>query len=422
MEKSFEKRKDKLLKWIKNPYNATFIALILFTIIIRIYYFVTVGNQPLWWDEAEYLNMARRWAFGMDYPFHAVRPVLFSLITAMFFKIVHAEFLPRLLILIFSIASVAGVYLLGKEFFNKKIGLLSSFFMSIFYLNLFFTYRLLVDLPSLVFFTFSAYFFLKYFKNNSKKDLYWAAIIIGIGTLIRLTTAILLFAVLIYLLITENFKIIKKKELWIAAVIYTGILLPYIIWGFFEFGGFVITKAGELNAATSFWPTGFNVLFNYLSSFPTYLSFPLLIAFITGLGFMLRIFLGFDFILKNNDKSLKKDFFLLLLFLVPLISISFLIGHNENRYILNAFPAVYILSSYAIFFIYNKIKHYKKQLAIILFIIFIGSVVFLQIGSANSLIKSKQTSYLQVAEAGKWLKINSEPIKIINKIIANCFL
>ena len=161
-----EFRASKLTGWFSNYHNLLFLAVLIFAIAIRLYYFKLTYNQPLWWDEAEYMNMAKAFAFHRPYDFLAVRPIFFSLITALFFKITTSEFPTRFLMLILSIFSVIGVYYLGKEVYDNRTGLLASFLMSIFYLNLFFSYRLLVDLPSLTFFTFGAYFFYRYFKNN----------------------------------------------------------------------------------------------------------------------------------------------------------------------------------------------------------------------------------------------------------------
>jgi len=323
-EEIMQKRKEKIINWIKNPYNFIFLLILVFAIGVRLYYFFLVKNQPVWWDESEYLNMAKSWAFNLEYQFDPVRPVLFSLIMALFFKIANTEFLPRVFILLLSMISIAGVYYLGKEIYNKKIGLLASFLMSVFYLHLFFTYRILVDLASLSFFMFAALLFYKYSKDNSKKKLlYWASALIAIGTLFKITTALLLFAFLIYLLITERLNFLKKKEIWIAAFIFLLILSPYFIWGYLEFNGFVITQAFSRNAPKSFFG-GFTILKNYLILFPSYFSWPLLIAFICGLIMMYKLFLGFDILIKEKDKKLKRDLYLLLILLIPLILLSFL--------------------------------------------------------------------------------------------------
>lgn len=413
---TLDKRKEKIIKWIKNPYNFALVAILAFAIIIRIYYFNLTQGQVIWWDEAEYMNMARAWAFGLDYQFFSVRPILFSLITAGFFKISYGEFLPRMFIFLISIASIAGVYYLGKEIYDKKIGLLCAFFASFFYLHLFHTYRLLVDLPSFAFFTFAAFFFYKYFKDNKKtKSLYLGAAIIAIGTLFRITTATFLFAVFLYVLITEKLNFLKKKEIWIAALIFVLILSPYIIWGYIQFNGFVITLAGAWNAPQGEYLSNF--IWNFksnMSLFPSMFSWTLLIFFILGLFSMYGLILGFDVLIKGEDIQLKRNLFLFLIFLIPIITISFSMNHYfEDRYIINSLPAIFIISSAFIMKSYNFIKKKNKIIAIFFLILLLVIIAYSQISHADSLIKNKKDSYLQVKQAGLWLKQNSEASDII---------
>lgn len=402
-------KKEKIINWFKQ--NWIFVGIILFALVIRIYYFIFTQGQVLWWDEAEYLSIANRWAFGIEHPFGPVRPILLSLITAIFFKIINSEFLPRLFLLSLSMASIVGMYYLGKELYDKNVGLVASFLMSIFYLNLFFTYRLLVDLPSLTFFIFSGLFFYKYFKTNSNKMLYWAAVVVAIGTLFKLSTAFILFACLIYLLITERLNFLKRKEMWIASLIFISILLPYLVWGYFEFGGFVLTQASAVVAPDSYF-VGFNIMKNYLVLFPIYFSWPILIAFILGLMLMYKVFLYFDILIKG-DKKLRRDLYLLLIFLIPFILISILINHNEDRYIITVFPTILIIASSFIILTYDFIRKNSKIFAIIVLIFALSFTMVFQLQSADPLIKFKKDSYLQVKEAGLWLKQNSDSSDIV---------
>ena len=413
-EQKIEKRQEKIIKWLKNPYNAAFAGILVFALIIRLYYFFLTKDQTVWWDAAEYMNMAKAWAFGLEYEFLPVRPVLFSLVIAGFLKIANNEFLPRAFLLIISMGSVLGIYFLGKEMFNKKIGLIASLLMSVFYLNIFFTNRVLVDLPSLTFYSFSAFLFYKYFKTNSKSSLYWAAAVLAIGILFKLPTISLALVVFIYILITQRLSFIKKKEIWIAALIFLLVLSPYLIWGYMKFGGFVITQAGAWNAPAkgTLLSTAFNNMKSYFSQFKTYLSWPLLISFLLGLALMYKVVLGFDVLLKGN-KKLKRDFYLLLIFLIPIILVSFSLAHIENRYILNSFPAIFIISGVFMLKAYNFIKQYKKFLAVLFLIIILGSITYFQLQYTDSLIKSKKGSYSQVREAGLWLKGNTSPPDII---------
>ena len=400
---------EKIVNWFKK--NWILIGIIVFTIAIRIYYFVLTQGQPLWWDSAEYMLISRRFAFGIDYNFGPVRPILFSFITSLFLRISNTEFLPRVFMLLLSVATVPGMYLLGKELFNKKVGLVASFLMSIFYLNLFFTYRLLVDLPSLTFFIYGAYFFSRYFNTGKNSSLYFAAIMVAIGTLFKLSTAFILPAILIYVLITQGFSFIKKKETWISALIFSLIMTPYIVWGYFKFGGFVLVQASSHVSPESYF-IGFNILKNYLMLFPTYFSWYIIFPFICGIFLMYKLFLYPDKLIKG-DKYLARDLYLILILLIPLVFVSFLIGHNENRYIITIFPAILLISGSFIIKSYDFVKKYNKFIAALFLIVLLGFTTNYQISQTDSLIKDKIGSYGEVKEAGLWLKENTNQEDII---------
>jgi len=408
------KRIEKLTIWLKKPNNLILTLLLILAFAIRLYYFYLTKGQAVWWDASEYLNMARAFAFGIDYEFYSVRPILFSLIIALFFKIGSGEFLARVFIFSLSFASVLGMYLLGKELYNRKVGLICAFLMSIFSLALFFTYRVMVDLPSMTFFVFSAYLFFRYIKKRENKILYLGAVVIGIGTLMRITTATFLFVFFIFVLVTEKLSILKRKEYWIAGIIFILVLLPYIIWGYVQFGVFIITESGKLNAPEgNALISGFNNIISYSSLFKFNLTWPLLIFFYLGLISMYKLILGFDILIKGKDFKLKRDFFLLLLFLVPFVIISTALGGVENRYVMNAYPAILIISGAFLSKSYNLIKKNNKIIAIILLMILLSSIMFLQLKNTDTLIKSKISSYIELKQAGLWLKGNSEPSDII---------
>ncbi|MEK6935674.1 MAG: glycosyltransferase family 39 protein [Nanoarchaeota archaeon] len=415
--KIIEYRKEKIIKWIKNPYNLAFLGVLIFAIIIRIYYFFLTYNQALWWDEAEYMSMAKAWAFGWDYTFLTVRPILFSFISSLFLRISVSEFLPRIFILLISMSTIIGIYLLGKEIFDRKIGIVSALFMSVFYLNLFFTYRLLVDLVSLAFYTFSAFFFYRYFIKKSVISLYVGTVLIGIGTMFRIPTVALLFAIVIYALITERLKLFKLKEVWVSVILFFLTISPYIIWGYIKFGKFVILEAGKWNAPKeNILSGGISTLMNYIFLFPVYLSWIGLIIFVLGLFAMYKLFIGFDLLFKEDNTEIKKYLYLILILIFPILLISFSLHVNEDRYILNSFPAIFIISGYFILTLYHFLKGKIGKIIVILIIIFLlGYLSYFQIHSGDSLIKNKLSSYYPVKEAGLWLKQNS---KFSDKILS----
>jgi len=410
-------KKQKIVHWLKQKDNLILLGVLIFAFVVRIYYFSLTKNQPLWWDEAEYMNMASHIAGlapNLNFTFDPVRQILTPLIMALFFKFTGiSEVLPRVFIFVMSFASVIGMYYLGKEIYDKKVGLIASFLMSLFWVNLFFTYRILVDIQSLTFFIFSTLFFYKYFKTNSPKFLYIASALLAIGTLFKLSTAFLFPAILIYFLITEKLNFLKRKEVWIATLIFVLIFVPYIIWGYFEFHGFVLTMASAVNSPENYLTQGFNVLGGYLKLFPSYLSWPLVILFVIGLFLLYKLFLGLDLLLKGKNNEVKKELYLILIFLAPLLLTSFLINHNEDRYILNIFPSVFIFCGLGINFLYSWIKKKNKLLAITLIIILVLFTVNFGLKSSDNIIKGKLDSYSYVRDAGIWLKENSEPSDII---------
>ena len=71
-----------------------------------------------------YMLISQRFAGLIEYSFPAVRPILLSFISAPFLN--FGELFPRLLMLTFSILSVFGMYLLGKEAINKRVGIIGT--------------------------------------------------------------------------------------------------------------------------------------------------------------------------------------------------------------------------------------------------------------------------------------------------------
>ena len=397
-------------EWFKE--NWAFIGILLFTIGIRIYYFILTNGQPLWWDSAEYLNIARRFAFGEDYSFGPVRPVFMSLIFSLFLRISNTELIPRLFMLFLSIASVVGVYYLGKEIRDKTTGLISALLFSTFYIGLFYTYRLLVDLPSMTFFIFSALFFYKYAKEKKSEFLYFTALLVGIGTLFKLSTAFILAPFLLYLLFTEKIGFIKKKEIWISLGIFIMILLPYVLWGFDEFHGFVLTEASSHVAPSNYLTNLFSNLKSYFHLFN--LAVPLTFLILSALGIILLYKpLLYYRRMREGNQTLRGEFYLILLLVLPLLIISTMINHSEDRYIITAFPILFLVIANGINKLYWFGREHNRIGPIILLVVILIFLTISQFKYSDELIKSKIGSYADVKQAGLWLKENSQPGDII---------
>ena len=116
-----------------DKYNKWLIAILIIAAIIRIYILIIAHNQPLWWDEAGYMAKTKKIAFGWTFTdfWNPHKPILLSWMAVPFYLIGIGEIGIRIFIMLFSIFGVYMTYLVGKEFFNKKIALVAAFLMKI---------------------------------------------------------------------------------------------------------------------------------------------------------------------------------------------------------------------------------------------------------------------------------------------------
>src|SRR3989344_9587821 len=130
-------KKLKLGNFVKEKEDELFLALFILTLIVSIYFFTKTYSQALWFDEADYLNFGKYVAFGSpEWGLGAVRPPLFPLISALFFKIGLGEIGLRILMLISGLSNILLIYLIGKELNNKRIGLIAAVIMAVFWSHL----------------------------------------------------------------------------------------------------------------------------------------------------------------------------------------------------------------------------------------------------------------------------------------------
>ncbi len=388
--------------------NSNFIlaCILIFALVLRLKY-LTI-NSALWFDEAEYLAMAKNWAFGIPFHIPEVRPVLLPFFAFIFYKIsVNPEMPLRIIELLFSMGGVYFAYLLGKEIYNKQVGLLFAFFISIFYLHIIFTTRILTDMPTTTLWTISAYLFWNGYRNKSKIHLYLMGLAVGFGILMRFPFGLIVLAFILYLLITEGLKFLKNKHLWTSFAIILMVLLPYVLWFYLQFNRLAIFSTG------GYYDYKF-LLLDYIKLYYTYFYSPayvLFLLFLLGLGiFLFKLFIGFDLIRKNSN--LQKNLFVILLFVVPFAYFGF-VNQLEPRYLFYTFPSAFLMISTITLSSYEYIrKHNKMAAAIAIVLLLLFSAIY-QIKFADSEIESRKDGYVEYKLSGKWIKENSETGDII---------
>ncbi len=427
-EEQSEIKKSKLFSWITDNYDKVFIAVLILAFIIRFLIFLKTLDQPMWWDAADYLATAKRWAgVELNNIWYYRRAFFWPLFSAIFFKTGLGETGIRFTEVLFSTGIVAVSYFLIKNMFNKKLALLVSIGLTFSWVILFFTGRPLTSIPATFFLLTALLFFWKgYVLKQGNKFIYLFGLFYGLAVLTRMQYLLFIFPFLVFIFTREKFQFLKNKHLWIALGIFVLIMLPHFIMYWMHYGFPLIDIANHYfgisaipSQAGNVGERTFSTIFTYFKDMPyilggqqasfilSALSNILLISFLIGvLIFFADLIFGFDKIFKNNN--LQKKLFILLWISTLFLVLGYITDYIEHRYIIPALPFIFLII--AIPFI--KLKKYINKKMILIFIIFL----LLLIPSyqwANQLIESKKTSYLEVKQAGEWLKQNSNPGDIV---------
>ncbi len=439
--KEIENRKNLIYNyffgWVKDNYDKLFILILITAFILRIIIYTKTNQQALWWDAADYLATGKRWGLGLNTIdiWYYRRGFLWPLIVAFFFKIGLGELSMRFFVVLLSTGLVFAVYLLINEMFNKKLALLTSITITFSWVYLFFTGRLLIDLPSSFLFLFTLLFFWKgYVKNQGKKYFYLFGLFYGLTCMIKMQYLMFAPSFLVMAILKEKWRFIKNKQLWISILIFVIIFIPQMIMHNNHFGnpitdlskyylGIGESQSGEAGVKLA----KFSNLFLYFTNIPyildanmkgyyTLFTFsPFYILFVIGFFiFFLDLFLGFDKIFENE--IIQKKFFILFMISSVFLFLGYIAPHLEQRYIMSIIPLLFFIAIYPYTvsedYLIKKFNLDSKKI----FLFAITIIIVLMIQNYNfgfNLIESKKNSYMEVKLAGEWIKANSDPSDIV---------
>lgn len=436
MEEDIEKRKNyikkKLFSWIKDNYDKIFLVILIVAFIIRFLIFLKTMNQPLWWDEADYLSTAKKWGLGLHIKdiWYYRRGFLWPLIGAAFFGIGMGEVGMRFLVVLLSTGTVALSYFIIRKMFDKKTALLVSIGILFSWVSLFFTGRVLTDIPATFFLLFALLFFWKgYVLKEGNKFLYLFGVFFALSLLTRFQFAMFALPFLVFIFTREKFKFVKNKHLWITLGLAFAVLLPFFVLYWMHYGNIVTDILSHYFGVAGISNTEARIstittLFNYFKNLPYILTKSVFILFIMGVFiFFQDMVLGIDKIFKNEE--VQKKFFIFLWIIVPFLVLGYITDYVEQRYIISTLPFLFLISvSPLIKFGGLLSRHYKKInkktayifsaiLFLLLMIVSIGGSIPSNYSWANNLIANKLTSYSEIQQAGLWMKENSNATDII---------
>ncbi len=426
--KHFEKSnfKKKFLNWLKDPYNKIFLGIFALAIAIRIYFFVLTANQPLWWDESDYLAYAKTLAgLGGDWIVTAQHNSIYPFAIAGLFLLGLGETSIKFIVQIIpSILSVLLVYLLCNEMYkDKRIGLIASFLMATLWVVLFNSMRFHLDIPGTFLGLLAIYVFWKGYENkkkifgkiNSKWAIPLAVFLVMLTYSVRRGYFLFGFFILVYLLFTKNWKqLIKDKYNWIGLGLAAILLFLVEKFVFFASAGEVGSTYFHPESPISLASFGIFKSFFSLGNFFQSLSFYLfLIGIIIIIGSVI-IYAGH--LKKSNNKKVFADLFLLIVIIITMINFVFVLRLQvvgEERWYLPLALGAFVAVSQGALLIADNFKKYNKIFAILLVVFLVGLGGYHQFQQADDIIKNKIPSFSGIREASLYIKEISSPDDIV---------
>jgi hypothetical protein len=105
--------------------------------------------------------------------------------------------------------------------------------------------------------------------------------------------------------------------------------------------------------------------------------------------------------------------FNIILFVLVLSFFIFVIKAAEDRYLFALSSILFILPALTLYYIYEFLLKYKKEFAVIVFLILIIWSVYANLTFANTMILDKKESYRQMKDAFEWIKYNTPEDSVV---------
>lgn len=418
--------KQKIKLWLSNKYNLAFLGIIIFTIAIRLYYFFLTKNQPLWWDEAEYMSTAKSFAGinHFDFTWALNRFPGFPILVSLFYIIgITSEPLLRFLVAFLPaiIAIITVYFVLTSMYSDKRIALISVAIFSLLWEHLFFSNRFMTENISLIFeFLALIVLFKVYLKNKDwgiikvKCALIWIALFTVICILFRPGNMFFIPIILLFLIILSIYKLPEKYRVTSAIGLFALIILGYIMMVFLA-PKYAFVKQFYEYANPLAW-INLTVFYVYYQSFIPYLPSVLFYTFLIGIMLALGRIIIFPEGLKKlsrdvADNNYKADIFNLIL--IAGFSFFFIVMLRSNgvssRWFFAILPGLFAFTAKGLIKLGEFIQSIGniKYLSLIVVILILGLGVYTQYNHVDGLIRNKLDSYSQVKDSGLWLKENT---------------
>jgi len=297
------------------------------------------------------------------------------------------------------VASIALVYMLGKQIYNARVGLIAALFLSVASLHVWTSHLVNTDVPLTFFFLLSLYFVVKFYSSGKLIDYIVAAFFGAVTINIKLTGVGIGFIFIVAHIIRCNdqqrslINYIFCKEIlysFIAFIIGLIISNPPIVIGLKEFIQYNYAIYANVYDEIPY-AIDDNAYFTYLVLLTKEFGIPLFLLSIASLSYAIYKRESWDYIFI---------IYLIGIYLI-LSSTTFLV---QDRYLMTLIPILYLLNARLIDSVINKITLLSRQKIISLTIV---CVLVLLIPVTNSIVYVRTLTDENTSKVSKkWIEKN----------------
>jgi 4-amino-4-deoxy-L-arabinose transferase-like glycosyltransferase len=339
--------------------------------------------------------------FVKNFAIFRAHPLLLQSLVSIFFTMfgIH-DTTARIVPVIFGTLTVFLTYLISKELFNKKIGIISSLVLAILPFHVVFSRQVLVDVPLSFFVVLFLYFITMYRKTGTSLYCYLTGASCGLCFLSKEVGIITIPIFMVYVFLTRGLKL-KKIYSFLFGVIST--TFPYF---FFILSRQDAANAFEQYAMFQLERYGHGLSFKYYS-----------ILFNEALGYALSILCIISVVLIVIESKRSKSRFYIdqVLLLVIVLSAFFsfyqFLPATGDRFMVTLVPPAVILGcSVFVSDTLRRLRYYKFIYVIIIPVILLSTNVFLsKIFPIEDLRISDGLGTPWKRDAALWIKDNTAP-------------
>ena len=336
--------------------HASVVPVIFLAVVIRLYLFYSVP-YIVKSDETLYAHMAYYVLHGSGFGFWEERSYFYPMILLSAIVFSHPwltsvwdPFLltvTRSFTLVMDIICVLLTYLVGRSIAGEKAGLIASFLLSICWLDAYWGFRPVSEVPAMLFLLISLLFAVKGFLLDSRLRFFLAGLFLGFSFMVRFQS-ILLFLPLVAVLIRRRGQL-KYAFYGLALAILMQGIVDLISWGSFLSSPWNFFVLNILSRGSARWGK---------SPFPYYIE---RIPEIVGWGALIMVFLSLF--------SLDSPVSLLWLSIVIHVGIFSLVAHKERRFLVPIIPMFHLLAAVGFVWFEKRLSNRLYRIILLLFLI-----------------------------------------------------